>query len=199
MVTTGADPFPPWRNPPSDTRREPSSRPRCRRLVITGRLGVTVIWLVAAGTLAACTADVEHAERARASSPRSGLQQELADYASCLRQDGIQVGDARFDQAGNLARWLDLPGSVDVAAVRRAAEACHSQLPELALDQPLPDPDFRAALVKFVDCMRAEGFRRMPDPTPQGLLIRGSGIDVDDPRFRKADRKCERLHLKEFR
>jgi hypothetical protein len=72
-------------------------------------------------------------------------------------------------------------------------------MPALALEQQLPDPEFFAALVEFVDCMRAEGFAQMPDPTPEGLLIRGSGIDVDDPRFRKADRKCERLHLREFR
>lgn len=198
MVTTGTDPRRPGRTS-CLTRPEPSSSPRCRRAVIGGRLGVTVVWLVAAGTLAACTPDIRHAERARASAPDSRLEQELADYASCLRHEGIRVRDARFDKAGHLARWLNLPRSPDVASVRQAADACQSRLPELAPDEQLPDPEFYAALEKFVDCMRAEGFRRMPDPTPQGLLIRGSGIDVDDARFRKADRKCERRHLKEFR
>jgi hypothetical protein len=127
----------------------------------------------------------------------SSFEDDVSAFVGCLRRHGVHVGTAHFDEQGRLTRWLDLPADVTPSRVRDAADACATETPEVVVDTPLPDPRFNDALTEFVGCMRHQGIVRMPDPTPEGLLLEGSGVAPHSAEFRRAERRCEHI-LEDF-
>jgi hypothetical protein len=127
----------------------------------------------------------------------SGFEADVSAFVGCLRRHGVRVGAAHFDRQGRLTRWLDLPADVNPSRVRDAADTCAAETPEVVVHAPLPDPRFYDALTEFVGCMRDQGIVRMPDPTPEGLLLEGSGVAPHSAEFRRAERRCEHI-LEDF-
>ena len=166
------------------------------------RLSLVALCLVVAG----CTvgSGTEHIPQSATRSSVAGSSAAISDFEAdvsafvrCLRRRGVRVGTAHFDRQGRLTRWLDLPADVSSSRVRDAADACATETPEVVVDAPLPDPRFYNALTEFVGCMRDQGIARMPDPTPEGLLLEGSGVAPRTAEFRRAERHCEHI-LEEF-
>jgi hypothetical protein len=123
----------------------------------------------------------------------SDFEADVSAFVGCLRRRGVRVGAAHFDRQGRMTRWLDLPADVIPSRVRDAANACAAETPEVVVDAPLPDPRFSNALTEFVGCMRDQGIVGMPDPTPEGLLLEGSGVAPHSAEFRRAERRCEHI------
>ena len=82
--------------------------------------------------------------------------------------------------------------------MRKAEKAC-AKYREAIKPPEMSDEDkekFRKAALEHSRCMREHGID-MPDPQfdedggAQIRIGRGSGIDIDDPKFRKAQEACE--------
>jgi hypothetical protein len=77
-----------------------------------------------------------------------------------------------------------------------ALSAC--ALPGAAAAKPSPSPDPQAQMLKFAECMRANGVTDFPDPSTSaggGTDIHfkaGSGVDPKDPAFQKAEAACSK-------
>jgi hypothetical protein len=72
-------------------------------------------------------------------------------------------------------------------------------LPGAAAAKPSPSPDPQAQMLKFAECMRANGVTDFPDPSTtaggQKTEIHfeaGSGLDPKDPTFQKAEQACSK-------
>ena len=91
-------------------------------------------------------------------------------------------------------RW-GLIAAVSLLAVV-ALSAC--ALPGAAAAKPSPSPDQQAQMLKFAECMRANGVTDFPDPSTSagGTEIHfsaGDGIDPKDPTFQKAEQACSKF------
>ena len=97
--------------------------------------------------------------------------QGLADYESCLRESGVEIGEIGYDGRDRplLARAVDELDFGD-PTVLEALDACAAELPTALLDLA-PDPELRvlvmSSLSAFADCMREQGISGFPDPDPR--------------------------------
>ena len=89
------------------------------------------------------------------------------------------------------------PGKIDPDVMRKAEKACAKyreaiKPPEMSAEDK---EKFRKAAIEHSRCMREHGID-MPDPQfdedggAQIRIGRGSGIDINDPKFRKAQEAC---------
>ena len=54
-------------------------------------------------------------------------------------------------------------------------------------------PGRSEAMLAFSQCMRDNGVSDFPDPTEEGISLAGTGVDVDSPTFKAAERVCKSL------
>ena len=137
----------------------------------------------------------------------SGSPEEaLLAFASCMRENGLDVADPTVDAEGNLS--LGRPGGggggagagFDRQAAEAAFEVCGDLLEGVTLGFGAQDrTGLEDDLLSFASCMRDNGFD-MPDPdfsaTPGGAGGPGGGgpfgqIDRDDPAFESALETCQ--------
>ncbi len=129
-------------------------------------------------------------------------KQAFLDYARCMRENGIDFPDPRFDAEGrfmvaaNAAALVGLDLGSD--EYRSANRACQGTLEGLAISStPAEQAELRDALVEFAGCMRENGIE-MPDPKiapdgnpvifgPDGMV---ESIDIDGTVFRTAMGAC---------
>ena len=129
-------------------------------------------------------------------------RQAFLDYARCMRENGIDFPDPRFDAEGrfmvaaNAAALVGLDLGSD--EYRAANSACQGTLQGLAISStPAEQAELRDALVEFAGCMRENGIE-MPDPKiapdgnpiifgPDGMV---EAIDIDGTVFRTAMGAC---------
>jgi hypothetical protein len=73
-----------------------------------------------------------------------------------------------------------------------AFAACKSLMPALQARGGGPD---RGQMLKYAQCMRAQGIKDFPDPDPQGgLVLSGRGdLDPSSPLFQKAQGACKQF------
>jgi hypothetical protein len=122
---------------------------------------------------------------------RGNEQEQLLKYAKCMRENGVpNFPDPK--PAENGESTLDLPESVDPAAVDAAQKQCKQLLPNGG--EPVKvDPETLEKMTKYAECMRANGVPKFPDPGPNGFQINGNelGMGPNDPTFDAADSKCK--------
>lgn len=58
---------------------------------------------------------------------------------------------------------------------------------------PASSSDPNEALLAFAQCMRDNGVQEFPDPKDGGINLGGTGVDVDSPAFKAAEKACESL------
>jgi len=94
-----------------------------------------------------------------------------------------------FQISGGPGTPLD-PNSTQYAS---AYAACKSLMPPLRT-RGGQHPD-RAHMLRYAQCMRAQGVKDFPDPDPQGgLTLSGSGdLNPSSPLFQKAQNACKRF------
>jgi hypothetical protein len=135
--------------------------------------------------------------------PKGNPTQLLDEWASCMRSHGTPgVADPTIDANGVIHITLPAtgagpgvvktgsgggPGGGPCGAYLTAASTA------LRGGQPLQKPD-PAKLLKYSECMRANGVPDFPDPSAGGgLSIRvsaGSDLDPNNPTFKNASKLC---------
>ena len=97
-------------------------------------------------------------------------EQVMLDFASCLRDNGVEIEDPTVDSEGNVRfggfRGAAEQGEVDRDVVRAAMDECEEYLEGIALGRGGGEFDLtelQDTLLDYAACMRANGFD-MPDP-----------------------------------
>ena len=77
---------------------------------------------------------------------------------------------------------------------KRATGTCSQYLAAaqrlLRAAMPVAPPPTQAELIKYVDCMRANGVPNYPYPTGEKANFNGTGVDPNSPFVVKADKVC---------
>jgi len=129
--------------------------------------------------------------------PKGNPTQLLDEWASCMRSHGTPgVADPTIDANGVIHITLpastgpgvqtDGPGGGVCGAYLTAASAA------LRGGESVPKPN-PAKLLKFSECMRANGIPDFPDPSGDGLSIHttpGSDLNPNNPTFAAAQKTC---------
>ena len=155
------------------------------------RSHITALLAVAALSLAACGGD-DDAGAAGGEQPDRSTRQAMADFAECMRENGIDFPDP--GTGGDRAVRVD----GDREDIRAAEEACADlrakiEPPDLSDEQ---QAELKQAALAHSRCMREHGID-FPDPqfgADGGATIElapGGEVDPDDPDFRKADEACK--------
>ena len=126
-------------------------------------------------------------------------KQAMLDYASCMRENGIDMPDPKFE-GDRVTQRIGGPGQkINPDDMRAAEKACAKyqdaiEPPELSDEEAA---EFKQAALKNARCMREHGVEKFPDPTfdenggAQIRMSKGMGIDPEDPAFKKAMKACE--------
>lgn len=123
-------------------------------------------------------------------------------FAQCMRDNGVKEfpdpspsGELTIDAVAN-GSSLD----TDTAAFKRAITACKDLEPPGFTGHKRTAAQQEAAL-QFAQCMRDNGVRDFPDPSPAGPLIDttqipslGDRSPLTDPVFQAAQKKCGALY-----
>jgi hypothetical protein len=112
----------------------------------------------------------------------------MRQFAQCMREHGIDVGDP----SGNQGR-VELR-AVDKSRANAALRACQSLLPGGSLSGPLTQEQ-SDQMRHFTQCLRDHGLDVAdPDPNGGGILISpGPGVSRTDPRVQDALSACQNL------
>lgn len=130
-------------------------------------------------------------------------EQARLDFAACMREEGIEMGDPTVDADGNV-RFGNLrslvEGDVDRDVMEAAREVCIGDLEGVGLtfrDQKDTSVE-QDAFLAFAICMRGNGFD-MPDPDLSNTGPGGDGngpfgvIDLEDLDFKAAMEPCRQF------
>lgn len=185
----------------------PATRFRsARSLVLAGLLGAALLTGCGGGG-GGDDDGVASIEGAGSDTPASAeasdkdAEQQMLDYAECLRGQGLDVPDPEFDEDGGarITRRADGDGG------QRVTPEDFDKAREVCGDPPAPPgggggrPDqaeFQDAALAFAKCMREQGID-MPDPQFSGengaFIIgqEGNGFNPDDPKMKAAEEKCQ--------
>jgi hypothetical protein len=141
------------------------------------------------------------ANAASADHPKSSYDQDVVNYAHCLRSHGVNEPDP-VNETRNGHTGLSFAVPTANAANRTALSACNHFIASLmAAKQTGANQELTRwlpSLVRYASCMRRHDVP-MLDPGPQGQLNLGNvpGITSDfgrySPQFRAADSACRHL------
>jgi hypothetical protein len=162
---------------PGDARRW-RFRPWRARLTIALIAGLSVL-------LAACGGSGGSSFTPRADSSSPGAQSGAVAFAQCVRSRGVP----NFPDPQN-GRFL-LPGSLQSNPnFRPAVQACQHLLgPGGATNSGSGN----SLLLAFAHCMQTHGVPNFPDPSANGGILGGSGINPNSPQFQQAYQECQSL------
>ena len=154
------------------------------------------------GEAVASLETVPSAEQADAPTPQIDSEQATLDFAQCLREQGVEVGDPSMSADGSMQMPpIEFVGSPDEDPEAAMAEMdaifaeCESHLDGIALTASDPGAGvaFEDALLEYAGCMRDQGID-MPDPDLSGgggvidLGISGPG---DQEEWDDAHKECQ--------
>lgn len=137
----------------------------------------------------------------RSALPKGNAGQSLVEWANCIRSHGDPgQADPTIDAHGVIS--IHIPGSaVSLSnAVHNGTAPCNGYLAAAsadlragATDLTAPDQD---ALVRYSQCMRANGVPNYPDPGSGGTTnFNDSGIDPNSPFVQRANTVCgKKIH-----
>jgi hypothetical protein len=119
--------------------------------------------------------------------PAADPQQAALAYAQCMRDNGVPDfpdpdANGRFSSLGH--NWQTQP------KFQAAAQACRAQAPGGSHESQIGTPAFTEQLVKFAQCMRANGLPDFPDPGGGGFVAAVQKLQAD-PKFPAAFAACQ--------
>jgi hypothetical protein len=131
-------------------------------------------------------------------------REQAVKFAECMRKNGVREfpdpdasGDLTIDRIAN-GSSLDTNG----AAFQRAVGACRDLQPS-GFTGTKRSPEQQQAALTFAQCMRDNGVKDFPDPTPDGPIIDTSRMPGDPaarsiPGFQAAQEKCGAMYAGEM-
>jgi hypothetical protein len=124
---------------------------------------------------------------------------QTAKYASCMRENGVDIPDPEVDDDGRVKIGGPAQGGADPAdreKVQAAQEKCKQYLPNGG-EPPALTAEQLDQLRKFSQCMRDNGYPDFPDPQPDGgIRIDGdqnTDMDPESEKWKEAHKKCEQF------
>jgi hypothetical protein len=166
-------------------------RPRTRSPLAAVPIALTLALALAgcgSGGSGSKVASVNGGKGSSASATQSLSPDEMAvKFTQCLREHGLGVDDP---EPGKGVR-LTIDGGVSKAKVDKAMRACRKYDPAQNGALKNANPEGQENMRKYAQCMRKNGVQDFPDPKGAGLQVDGSVMD--DPDFKKADKKCQPL------
>jgi hypothetical protein len=134
------------------------------------------------------------ASSSAAPSPTASVdrQQQLVNFARCMRAHGVQMDDPAVDSNGGVQIMIPRGTTKDKATA--AQEACKKFLPNGGTP-PTMSPQQLEQARKYAACMRQHGID-MSDPDPNGGRTRINKVDPNDPKFKAALDACRSLEPK---
>jgi hypothetical protein len=184
--------------------------PRRRLPTLVLAVVVAALTLLAAGcgggsrspavaSVAATSTTTTTAGKSRAGSsaatPKGDPSALVSEWAACMRKHGDpDQADPTIDADKVIEITLPAGDDKGVGVGQPGSDACAAYLTaaSAALRGGAPEqrPD-EAELVKFSECMRANGIPDFPDPSGGGLSLRSGGdLDPSNPAFRNAQQLC---------
>jgi hypothetical protein len=127
----------------------------------------------------------------------SGNATQLVDeWAACVRTHGDpSQADPVIDSAGDIEITMRNVSPEQSQEAHDSSGPCGHYLAEassvLRNGQPPPQGPSQAQLVKYAECMRANGVPDYPDPGTNGTTsFRNTGVDPNSPSVQKAGKVC---------
>jgi hypothetical protein len=129
--------------------------------------------------------------------PSAEERRALLDYASCMREHGVDMPDPTFSDGGARVEQRG-PGKGTTPEQARSAEQACKHFQEKIKPTAMSDADkekFKKQALAQSRCMREHGIN-VPDPTftadggAKVILKDELGVRPDDPKFRAAQRAC---------
>jgi hypothetical protein len=131
------------------------------------------------------------AASATPTAPAGDREEQLRQFAGCMREHGVDVPDPEpgLGGVGGMAGG----GALNDPDFQAAFAACRTKLPNGG-EPPKLNADQLERYREFAGCMREQGVD-MPDPDPDGTLRLGNGgrfgnINPSDPKVRSALTAC---------
>ncbi|NGN66779.1 hypothetical protein G5C51_23100 [Streptomyces sp. A7024] len=170
-----------------------------------GRTGVLIVVLgvflsaalVAAGLTFAVNAgdssDKGDESGSAAGEGAGSMRDKNVAFAECLRKNGVpDYPDP--DKAGTLRLEPGSKVNIDGAAYKNAERVCMKDAPPAGQRQGAPPAGAgeprRPDPAKYVECMRKNGMPKFPKPDNRGMF---TGVDLDSPEYKTAQKACEKL------
>lgn len=129
-------------------------------------------------------------------------EQAALDFAQCMREQGVDMGDPTVDADGNLQLppvEFTVPPDADLEAAKAEMDAtfseCEQHLDGVVLKGVTPgsEVEFEDALLEYAGCMREQGID-MPDPDSWGGTIELGGDGKGDmEEFEAAHEECREI------
>ncbi|AUH40220.1 hypothetical protein [Streptomyces sp. CMB-StM0423] len=115
------------------------------------------------------------------------MDEQMLQFARCLRENGVDVPDPEPGQGVN----LNMDG-VGEAKAERAMEACREYDPATTSKNDPISKELEEKLRAYSRCMRSNGVADFPDPVPGGGLQMDGAIERD-PDYDGAAKACKKL------
>jgi hypothetical protein len=196
-----------------ERRGFPRGVPRARTIVRA--TAITLVALSVGVVAAGCGGSGSGSSTGTSTGTSSNAARETAflSYAQCMRQHGVAVSDPTVGANGipELPRPTEFsngqtPTTAQRTQMQAARTACSSDLKGITFGfNAANNTAFQAALLKYAQCMRTNGFN-MPDPTfnstpSSGGTSTGSGaargpfggLNRNSPTFQKANTACRSI------
>lgn len=170
--------------------------------------GVAVLVTTASIALAACggtgspsvanvstTTVATHHGNTAIAVPKINAAHSLVEWANCMRSHGDpNQPDPTIDAHGGINISIPSSGASLSTAVHNGTAPCNGYLATASADlragaTDLTPPD-QGALVKYSQCMRANGVPDYPDPGTGSEMKFPSDVDPNSPFFLRANDKC---------
>ena len=129
-------------------------------------------------------------------------EQAALDFAQCMRENGVEMGDPTVDADGNLQLPpIEFAASPDVDQEAAMAEMdatfakCEQHLEGAVFgaSNPSSDVEFEDALIEYAGCMREQGID-MPDPDfSSGMIQLGGDTPGEIEEFEAAHEECREI------
>jgi hypothetical protein len=136
-----------------------------------------------------------------ATMPQANAARSLIEWAGCMRSHGDpDQPDPTIDAHDGINIFIPASAQSLSNAVHNGTAPCDQYLAAASAAlragaRDLAPPD-QTALLKFSQCMRANGVPRFPDPGTGGTTnFNGTGIDPNSPLFQRANNLCgKKIH-----
>lgn len=182
----------------------PARCPRRTKWRLARRAGLVAVLLVMAGvSVAACGGGSDPSASGGTSGQSPSNQSSSANsgaiaFASCMRANGVPNFPDSAISTANGGVELNVPSGIDTKSsqFQAAMQTCRKDLPRGGSSGSGSSSGSSAQqIIKFANCMRANGVPNFPEPNAQGqeVITGGSGLNPSSPQFQSAYATCQHL------